>query len=509
MSDKTLLLPAEQSSDDIIRFTNYFKKFNYKERIGPLNFGIKKNKVTILIGRSGSGKSVILNSIMGSYARYKGTIDINGYRRKSISGYKINSEIGFYTQMDFITYDIKLITYLNQISKVMGLSKKYAEEQIDKLLELFQLKEHSDKKLKDFSWGMKNRLNLIISLLKDPNLIILDEPGANLDSVWRKKIKEILLEYKNMDKTVLLVVHNIDEVFDMVDDIILIEHGQIIYQSELKNLKLYFRSKLYFKTDIAKHSSYKDFKAHLLSSGLEIFSEDIENNTLEIGVLKQESDKINFLMALIIKYNLFLEEIVNIPMNFESIYNSLVYSEQVKELEFYFKKLTTVSRIKLFSLLAKSGYKLKRKIKNSSSEEYRTEKTALIEENKMLLETMRNKQINTEVTNKIIEILDIFFNRNEILSDIDKKELTNSVKILLKENFLTKYEEGIAKLAVEILLRNVKDETTSKMFAQILKNTNKNGSKITKKRNLKINRINIVLINENSEIAEQKNQLFW
>ncbi|WP_051418401.1 ATP-binding cassette domain-containing protein [Mesoplasma seiffertii] len=503
---KKQILSSQQSESmttDIVKFDNYLKRFTYKEQIGPLNFTIRKNKVTIIIGRSGSGKSVILNSIMGSYARYKGTIDIAGYRRKSRNGYKVNNEIGFYTQMDFINYDITLRTYLNQIAKVMGLTKEFSEFQIQQLLDLFQLNEHSEKKLKDFSWGMKNRLNLIISLLKDPNLIILDEPGANLDSLWRKKIKEILLEYKNNDKTVIIVVHNIDEVFDIVDDIILIEQGQIIYKSELKDLKLYLRSRLFFKTDIAKHPSYNEFKKQLLESGFEIFEEDLESKTLEIGVLKEEAHKINFLVAMIIKFNMFLEEIINVPMNFESIYNSLVFSENLKELEFYVKRISPISRVRLRSLLRTSKHKIKNQIKNSSSAEFVEEKRRLLLENKMLIKNLMRKKYDSKNVNILNNILEKHFHNSKPLNTTEMDLLKNTLKEMLSQNLLCKYEAKIIKLGLEVALRQTKNEKAFSAFESLLKMNSGNP------KNLKVTHVSKNLIKNNPIIQDHKNQLFW
>jgi len=145
----------QQNEDNaMIVLKGYEKRFGsvrIKQKIGPIDFEIPKNKCTLILGASGSGKSVILNSILGTYIRYRGKIFIDGVDRKAIDRTSVNDQIGSYSQMDFLSTDIALGKYLFQLASVFGIKAKEAKTRIEELMKFTDLYKERNKKVSSFS----------------------------------------------------------------------------------------------------------------------------------------------------------------------------------------------------------------------------------------------------------------------------------------------------------------------------------------------------------------------
>ncbi|WP_342259092.1 ABC transporter ATP-binding protein [Spiroplasma endosymbiont of Dioctria linearis] len=306
--------------EEIIKFDNYTKKYK-KKIIGPLNCSIKKARITALLGSSGSGKTVILNSLLGIIKDFKGKIEIESSSRKSEKYYLVNKKIGYYTQMDFSLYVVSSYKFLLDICIMMGIEKKESIKKIEYWMKYFDIWEAKDKSIRSFSWGMKNRMNLILCFIKDPEIIILDEPGANLDSYWRNKIKTLLIDAKKAGKTVVITVHNIDEIADIIDDFIIIDDGKNIFNGSTKELNVYAKYKLY----VNEKFDEKDFRLFLNDLNIKTFKYDIDENSLVVAI--ENFKQINYLFLYLIKNNLPLKNLVKLPINMESIYKALEAKE--------------------------------------------------------------------------------------------------------------------------------------------------------------------------------------
>ncbi|WP_063623135.1 ATP-binding cassette domain-containing protein [Spiroplasma taiwanense] len=115
--------------ENIIEVKNFNKKFR-KNTVGEFSFNIKKGEITALLGVSGSGKSVLINSIVECYKKYKGKIFINQKSIKKMKSYQQNVNIGFYTQIDFSLQNISLKKYFANMSLIMGIRRKEARKRI-------------------------------------------------------------------------------------------------------------------------------------------------------------------------------------------------------------------------------------------------------------------------------------------------------------------------------------------------------------------------------------------
>ncbi|WP_342277203.1 ABC transporter ATP-binding protein [Spiroplasma endosymbiont of Nebria brevicollis] len=214
-------------SDVMISVKNYninFKRF----KIPKADFIVYKGTIHALVGQSGSGKSVLLKSIIGAFPStcYQGEITVNGHIAGSA---KSKLGMGYALNLENFPQGLSAYNFLKYLGKTTGINSEDLVVNLEKLLKSFNLWEHRHKKLNSYSSGMKNRIMLIQALVHDPQLIILDEPGANLDSESRKYFTNVLKQLKAEGKTIFLTTHMINEVKDIVDNCTIIDLGNLIY----------------------------------------------------------------------------------------------------------------------------------------------------------------------------------------------------------------------------------------------------------------------------------------
>ncbi|QGS52223.1 ABC transporter ATP-binding protein [Spiroplasma tabanidicola] len=307
-----------------MEFKNYIKKFK-KNAIGPLNFQIKKGKITAILGASGSGKSVAIKTMIGAITNFSGDVNICGYSKKKRNSHLANKNVSFYTQMDFSLYEMNVVTYLQNMCIVLGVDKKVVNEKIDFWLDFFDLKKDAKKKIKNFSWGMQNRLSLIICAIKDADILVLDEPGANLDSSWRNKMRNLLVDYKNNNKTILITSHNIDEINDLIDDYIILEDGKQVFNGSKEQLNMYSKYKIYFYGSF----NYNGFKEFLIKKNISVFKYDEKENSVVFGT--KSTKEINWIFLFLLKEETPVLNLVRLPINMESIYKAIDGGKKTKE----------------------------------------------------------------------------------------------------------------------------------------------------------------------------------
>ncbi|QVK03090.1 ATP-binding cassette domain-containing protein [Mycoplasma mycoides subsp. capri] len=295
---------------------NFYKKFKDIE-IGPFSFNVEKGKITALLGTSGSGKSVFINSLLGTSINYQGNIFINKNERKKNNSIQNNSDIGFYSQMDFSLYSISAYDFLYNMCYVMGLEDKLVKDKLEYWLKRFDLWESKDKPLKSFSWGMKNRINLILCFIKEPKILVCDEPGANLDSYWRKEIYTILNEFKKNFNTIILTVHNIDEVYDIIDNFIILEKGKLLFCGTKQELNLYKKTKITFKNNI----SLQHVEQILNKNDILTFNINYDQNSLVVGL--KEFQTFSDVLDLLKKHDFFIKSIESLSIDIDMIKKAL------------------------------------------------------------------------------------------------------------------------------------------------------------------------------------------
>ncbi len=185
-----------------------------------LNLSIKKDKITVILGRSGCGKTTLLRLIAGLEGVSLGEIK-----------FKEQAKIGFVFQ------EPRLMPFLNVYENIVFALKKYEidEANIDRLISMIGLSNFKFAAVSQLSGGMSSRVSLARVLAYEANLILMDEPFAALDAFTRASMQAEILKLQ-ASKTIIFVTHNVDEALFLADEIILLEKGGMKSSYDLSNL---------------------------------------------------------------------------------------------------------------------------------------------------------------------------------------------------------------------------------------------------------------------------------
>lgn len=193
-----------------------------KETLHGLNFEIAEGEIFGFLGPSGAGKSTTQKILIGLLKEYGGSIQVMG-REVSTWGQDYYEHVG--VSFELPNHYLKLTA----IENLKYFASLYSGEKLDPLtlLERVGLAEDADKKVDEFSKGMKIRLNVARSFLHKPKLLFLDEPTSGLDPVNARKIKDLVLDLRQQGTTVFVTTHNMTVADELCDRVAFITQGNI------------------------------------------------------------------------------------------------------------------------------------------------------------------------------------------------------------------------------------------------------------------------------------------
>jgi len=206
--------------------------FSYTKHpfIENISFDVKKGEIFGFLGPSGAGKSTLQKILTGLLTNYQGSVMVNGIEVKNHNN-DFYEDIG--VDFEFPSLYEKL-TARENLRFFASLYKKRLDA--NELLQSVGLLQDADKRVAEFSKGMKSRLNFIKALLHDPILLFLDEPTSGLDPSNALRMKDIILEQKSMGKTIVLTTHNMYDATELCDRVAFIVEGSLKALDTPRNL---------------------------------------------------------------------------------------------------------------------------------------------------------------------------------------------------------------------------------------------------------------------------------
>ena len=197
--------------------------------VDDISFDVYKGSIFAILGPNGAGKTTTLRCLSTLMKPDSGTIMINDAYDEN----EIRSHIAF------LTSDLNLDRHFtpdylfDYFSGLYGIKNNSLKE---KLFELFGITEFKNTKIANLSTGMKQKLQIVISLVNDPDILIYDEPTNGLDVVLSREIEEYLLKLKEQGKTIVLSTHILDIVNKLADSLIIINKGKIVFSGSKEEL---------------------------------------------------------------------------------------------------------------------------------------------------------------------------------------------------------------------------------------------------------------------------------
>ena len=198
-----------------------------------ISFNVPAGSIVGLIGENGAGKTTTFRMIIGLLEPTEGKITLDG---KPID-YSVTDTIGFLTEERSLLTKLTVKEQIIYYGTLKGMEEKEILERLDEWLERFHIKEYKDRKIKELSKGNKQKIQFIISILHDPDLIILDEPFSGLDPVSVEYFKNVILELKEKGKTIIFSSHVMSQVEMLCEDVLIIDKGKVILNCNLNDIK--------------------------------------------------------------------------------------------------------------------------------------------------------------------------------------------------------------------------------------------------------------------------------
>ena len=208
----------------MLELKNIKKSFNGITVLDGISLNIDKGEIVSVLGSSGSGKTTLLNSLLGIIPIDDGNIILENV---DITNTSIQ-ERGF----NVVFQDYALFPHLNAYKNIIYGLKNFpnvsTQEEIDKLIDILELRDHLDKNIEQLSGGQKQRVAIARTLVMKPKVLLLDEPLSALDGVIKESIKErIKMIAKEYNLTTIIVTHDPEEALTLSDRVLIINEGQI------------------------------------------------------------------------------------------------------------------------------------------------------------------------------------------------------------------------------------------------------------------------------------------
>ncbi|MGY6172435.1 ABC transporter ATP-binding protein [Candidatus Mycoplasma pogonae] len=228
----------------ILQVKKLTKIYSTKDNQGifSLTFNVNKGSFHVFIGENGSGKTTTIKCIVGSYTNWTGEVLIDNLSNQLASS-KI--KLGYVPEAAKFPKELTTQQYLLLFARMSGVTKADAIKKIDDFLKEFEIQNLKNKKPAFFSSGQQKKVLLIQALIHNPEIIILDEPAANLDPTARYELFSILENLKKNNKTIFISSHILSEVNKYADSLTLIHKGKIVYSgAKYDNLESIYYEKI-------------------------------------------------------------------------------------------------------------------------------------------------------------------------------------------------------------------------------------------------------------------------
>jgi ABC-2 type transport system ATP-binding protein len=206
--------------------------------VNNVTFDVEEGAICGILGPNGAGKSTTIKMLCGALFPSSGTIDVMGYS-PSANRKKYVREIGaVFGQRSQLIWDIPPIDSFNMNRAIYGIPLSEYKTRLDELTAMFEIQEVIHKPTRVLSLGERMKCEFIMAMLHKPKIVFLDEPTIGLDVIAKAKIREFIQNANATGTTFILTTHDLEDVKQLADHVIIINHGVKVFDDTLQKLQL-------------------------------------------------------------------------------------------------------------------------------------------------------------------------------------------------------------------------------------------------------------------------------
>ncbi|MCD6231448.1 ABC transporter ATP-binding protein [Candidatus Aerophobetes bacterium] len=236
----------------MIRTKGLTKCFNGFTAVKDLNLNVRKGEIYGFLGPNGAGKTTTILMLLGILRPTKGEVYL--FEKSLYEDYfNIKRRIGVVSEKQYLYEEMTAWEYLDFFSDFYQV--KNSKKRIEELLEWAGLYGVKDKKLKQFSRGMQQKVGIARALLHNPEILILDEPISGLDPMGIKEVRDMIEEQKQLGKTIFISSHLLSEVEKICDRVGIVNKGVLLAEDKMENLKMRLSREMEIEIELKKITS--------------------------------------------------------------------------------------------------------------------------------------------------------------------------------------------------------------------------------------------------------------
>lgn len=248
---------SEKHVEPIVEVKDVYKSFGPQRVLNGVSLNVNAGETMAVLGRSGTGKSVLLRIIVGLQGVDSGSVRVFG---QDIAGLTLDQLAPIRKRMGFMFQHAALYDSLTVAENVAfplrhhraDMSKAEQDDRVRQLLDEVSMERHIDKLPSDLSGGMQKRVGLARALIMEPELLLLDEPTAGLDPIGSAEIDELVLKLqKEHHMAFIVVTHDMHSARTIADRLTLLDKGSVVIDGSFEDLK---NSDIEFVREFLKHS---------------------------------------------------------------------------------------------------------------------------------------------------------------------------------------------------------------------------------------------------------------
>lgn len=224
-------------------FAETVKSFFHREKITveavkDVSFEIGEGQIAGILGPNGAGKSTTIKMLTGTLFPTSGDMDVMGYIPYKQRGTYVTHIGAVFGQKSQLVWDIPPLDSFNMNKAIYSLTEAEFKKVLDEFIELFDLKDIIQKPTRVLSLGERMKCEFVMAMLHQPKIVFLDEPTIGLDVIAKQRIRAFIREMNRKGTTFILTTHDLEDVEQLAQKVIIINHGQKVFDDTLMKLRL-------------------------------------------------------------------------------------------------------------------------------------------------------------------------------------------------------------------------------------------------------------------------------